>query len=112
VLNGKATAKVTVQAAPWISVSKVTLYVNGQEVKTWTVPPSQETVRLKETFEFPVSRDSWVVARVDGDKSMEPVVGDSKRFTVYPFALTNPVFLDSDGNGLCDPLVKHGSHAP
>src|SRR5205814_925530 len=35
--SGKVTAEVTVQAAPWVSVSTVTLIQSGREVKRWSV---------------------------------------------------------------------------
>src|SRR6478609_7134947 len=82
-----------------MAVNRVTLYLNGQEAKRWTVPPRTDAVRLKETFDLATPRDGYVVVRVDGDRSMSPVVGDGKTFTAYPFALTNPVFLDVDGDG-------------
>ena len=50
-----------------------------------------------------MSADGWILARVEGDRTLAPVVGDNQRFDVRPFALTNPVFLDTDGNGLYDP---------
>ena len=39
--GGKAHAEVTVQAAPWVVVDRVTLYLVGQEAKRWTVPPGR-----------------------------------------------------------------------
>ena len=68
-------------------------------------------VRFAESFPVHVARDAWVVVRVDGDEPLAPVVGDRKRFDVRPLALTNPVFLDVDGNGKYDPPEKHGLHA-
>jgi hypothetical protein len=29
---------------------------------------------------------------------------------VFPFAVTNPIFLDVDGNGQYDPVLPHGAH--
>jgi hypothetical protein len=106
--GGKLTGEVTVQAAPWVSVSRVTLYLNGQEAKRWTVPPGTDAVRFKQSFELSTPKDGYVVVRVDGDKSMTPVVGDGKTFTAYPFALTNPVFLDVDGDGKYRTGLPHG----
>jgi hypothetical protein len=99
-------AEIEVQAAPWVSVSKVTLIVNGKDWKVWTVPESKDAVRFHESIDVPISTDSFVLARVDGDKPLSPVVGDEKRFDVRPFALTNPVFVDSDGNGVYDAPLK------
>jgi hypothetical protein len=109
--GGTARADLEVQAAPWVSVSTVTMYVNGAETKRWTVPPSTERVRLKASYDVPpLKRDGWIVLRVDGDKTLAPVVGDQLRFDVRPLALTNPVFLDVDGNGQYDPPNPHGPH--
>ena len=106
--GGKATVDIKVQAAPWVSVDRVTLYLNGQEAKRWTVPPGTGPVRFHENFDVSTPRDGYVVVRVDGEKSLSPVVGDGKTFTAYPFALTNPVFLDVDGDGKYRTGLPHG----
>jgi hypothetical protein len=106
--GGKVHAEVTVQAAPWVSVDRVTLYLNGQEAKRWTVPPGTAAQRFHEALDLQAAKDSYVVVRVDGDKPLAPVVGDRKTFTAYPFALTNPVFLDVDGDGRYRTGLPHG----
>jgi hypothetical protein len=106
--GGKVHAEVTVQAAPWVSVDRVTLYLNGQEAKRWAVAPGTDAVRFHETLDLTAPADGYVVVRVDGEKSLAPVVGDRKTFTAYPFALTNPVFLDVDGDGRYRTGLKHG----
>jgi hypothetical protein len=108
--KGEAKAEIEVRAAPWVSVSNVTLYLDGHEMKRWKLPASQEVVRMRESADVRVTRDAWMVVRVDGDEPLAPVVGDRKRFDVRPLALTNPVFLDVDGNGKYDPPEKHGPH--
>jgi hypothetical protein len=109
--GGKARAEITVKAAPWISVERVTLYLNGREVKRWpvTAPADARPVeRFHETVDLQTPGDGYVVVRVDGDKPLTPVVGDGKTFTAYPFALTNPVFLDVDGDGKYRATLPHG----
>jgi hypothetical protein len=112
--GGKAEAEIVVRAAPWISVERVTLYVNGREVKRWPIvtPPGgggpRPVERFHEKFEVQTPTDGYVVVRVDGDKPLTPVVGDGKTFTAYPFALTNPVFLDVDGDGKYHAVLPHG----
>jgi hypothetical protein len=106
--GGKATAEITVQAAPWVSVDRVSAILNGQQIKQWTVPASTNVVRFHETFPFTTPKDGYFLIRVDGDKSLAPVVGDRKTFTAYPFALTNPVFLDADGDGRYRTGLPHG----
>jgi hypothetical protein len=106
--GGHARAEITVQAAPWVSVSRVTLYVNGEEAKRWMVAPGTDVARFHDVFDVSTPRDGYVVVRVDGDKPLTPVVGDGKTFTAYPFALTNPVFLDVDGDGKYRTGLAHG----
>jgi predicted metal-dependent phosphoesterase TrpH len=104
--SGNVKVEIEVQAAPWVSVSSAVLYQSGKEVKRWSIPASTETVRFKDSFSLPVTADGWLVLRVDGDKPLAPVVGDRKRFDVRPLALTNPIFLDHDGNGQFDAPLK------
>ncbi|HEY7373709.1 MAG TPA: CehA/McbA family metallohydrolase [Polyangia bacterium] len=110
--GGKAEAEIVVRAAPWISVERVTLYVNGREAKRWAVTTpagaARPVERFHEKFEVQTPTDGYVVVRVDGDKPLTPVVGDGKTFTAYPFALTNPVFLDADGDGKYRSALPHG----
>jgi len=100
--EGKAHVEIDVSAAPWVAVSEVRVYLDGKEKERFAVPPSSESLRFHKTLDWTLQRDGFVVVRVDGDKPMTPIVGDNKRFTVYPLALTNPVFLDVDGNGAFD----------
>jgi hypothetical protein len=110
--RGVVRVEVEVQAAPWVSVSSAALYVSGKEAKRWAVPPSAEAVRLRDAIDVSLQGDGWIVARVDGDKTLAPVVGDNKRFDVRPLALTNPVFVDVDGNGMYDAPLAPAPGAP
>jgi len=109
--GGKATAEIAVRAAPWISVSRVILYVGGHEVKRWNVPKSDQVMRFEESYVIESDHDTYAVVRVEGDGSLAPVVGGGTAATVHPFALTNPIFIDLNGNGQCDPQQPHGDHA-
>ena len=111
VKGGTAHAEIEVQAAPWISVSKVTLYLDGKEHRVWRVAPTDAVVRFRESIDVSATKDAYLVVRVDGDTPLAPVVGDRKRFTVFPFALTNPLYLDADNDGVWRPAFKHGTHA-
>lgn len=65
--------------------------------------------RKKVTFRLPApTTDNWLVAFVYGSKSIFPltdawpdVMGNFRKVT--PFALTNPVYIDADGNGYDKP---------
>src|SRR4029077_18564652 len=68
--GGKAEAEITVRAAPWISVERVTLYLNGRELKRWpiTTPAGAErpVERFHQKIEVQTPTDGYVVVRVDG----------------------------------------------
>jgi len=108
--GGKATLQIEVDAAPWISVNRVILYVSGKETNRWPVPESRDVVRFRTSQPINLPGDGYAVIRVDGDKIMAPVVGDSKNFGVYPLAISNPIFFDVNGNGRYDAEHPHGQH--
>ena len=68
--------------------------------------------RRQLTFRLPApTTDNWVVAMVYGTRSLFPLnfnaPGNSGSVTAtMPFALTNPVFIDADGNGYDKPPFK------
>lgn len=65
--------------------------------------------RLVEDFELPApTRDNWVVAIVSGSKSLFPLLFLAPRpgkpsTPTFPFAVTNPIYIDADGNGFDRP---------
>jgi hypothetical protein len=102
--GGEASVNVTVQAPEWMDVVRMRVYVSGVELDPVVL---DESVRdpLNPVIRFqgavPVSTgggDGFVVFLVEGDEPMTPV--DTGR---YPFAMTNPIFLDADGDGLFTP---------
>ncbi|MEB2311881.1 MAG: CehA/McbA family metallohydrolase [Sorangiineae bacterium] len=100
--SGKLRGHLEVDAAPWVSVTGVRLYVDGHVAQRWMVPPSSAVARLRADFELAVTRDAFVVLRAGGDQPLAPVAGEPGGFRIYPMALTNPVFIDVDGNGRYD----------
>jgi hypothetical protein len=110
VRGGKATLDIQVDAAPWISVNRVILYLSGKEAHRWPVPESQKIERFHVSHPIELPADGYAVIRVDGDRIMAPVVGDTRNFGVFPLALSNPIFFDVNGNGRYDPEHPHGQH--
>lgn len=97
--DGKLTVDIAVAAAPWIGVDSVTLYVNGKVEKRWPVEPSQLPQRFAAHQAIVVEGDSYIVLRADGREPMWPVAGDAERTQVVPMAISNPLFVDVDGDG-------------
>ncbi len=86
-----ATLHVVVRAAPWVPVSELRVYVNGTlaEARAIEAPAS-----LQLPLHFPA--DGFVTVEVEGE-------ADDRYAAVAPgfapFAFTNPIFVDADGDG-------------
>jgi hypothetical protein len=94
---------VKISAASWIELDQLQIYLNGT---AWgdpvPVPGRQGGARLSRTFTMNLKRDGFVVALVRGKGTLAPVVAGT-RTQLPPLALTNPVWIDVDGNGRFDP---------
>ena len=107
--GGKVNIGIQVQCAPWISLTEVRIIVNGER-KVVLNASDQNTsiVRLSEEIGLTLTEDSYVAVEVLGSKSLFPVLQSQANQgrlmnATLPYALTNPVFVDVDGNGRFDP---------
>jgi len=97
----KARLDIEVQAAPWVDVRRLEVFVNGERRgKPIDVPPSENRVRYKGSIELKVTEDSWVVVLARGDAPLAPVVSQRPGTPPpLPLALTNPIYLDHNLDG-------------
>jgi hypothetical protein len=94
---GKVELHLSVRAPAWMDVRRAEIYVNGQRV---TTVPSRSTlapVRIEAVTPVRVRRDSWIVVAARGDKPMRTWMPGTP---AVPFAFTNPIFVDADGDGV------------
>jgi len=98
-----------VRAAPWISVDEVRLIINGKRGIVFPVESNRDSLlKFSKKIELSPEKDIYVAAEAIGKISMFPVLqrtailGDPEQASL-PYALTNPVFVDADGNGRFDP---------
>ncbi len=100
---------VVVRAANWISVTTLTvLGPRNTVLATRAIPSSTAAVRFDDTIALPAVHDGYAIIRVDGDRPMAPNVGDTRSFLVYPMALTNPIWIDGNGDGKVTPAAPYG----
>ncbi len=97
--DGNVMVDIEVTAAPWITVESATLYVNGQIARQWPIEPTQLPQRLEAQLQVVVEADSYIVLRADGTTPLWPVGGDDESHPIVPVAVTNPLFIDRDGDG-------------
>lgn len=106
--DGKVTLKVTVQCPNWLDVNRVQVFVNGQPSKkhNYTRRESPKLFgkidavkKFDSSIDVLIDRDSHlIVATIGEGMTMEKVMGTryGKR---PPIAVSNPIFVDFDGNG-------------
>jgi hypothetical protein len=103
-----AVAKIRVSAAPWIPVHEVRVIVNGTLAKKQVLEASRSEEALRLELEVPIeaTADAWVVVEAGW-----PLTQPAKTGGVYreiapgyvPYAFTNPIRLDVDGDGIWTP---------
>ncbi|MBT4518784.1 MAG: CehA/McbA family metallohydrolase [Halieaceae bacterium] len=94
--GGKPVLKLIVDAAPWMNVDHYKLYVNGEFI-------SEASVKVGVVNHVPLTleQDAFVTVEVTGKITTlsREVIGD-----VAPFAFSNPIFFDAEGDGKWSPL--------
>jgi hypothetical protein len=107
--DGKVDIRLEVKSAPWIGVDEVRLIVNGYRKIIFPVQESEDSIlKFSETLSLSLTEDSFIAAEILGKRSLFPVhqarARDGLREnSALPYALTNPIFVDVDGNGRFDP---------
>ena len=103
--SGNVTVKVRVQCANWLDIDRVFLLVNGKLSQEHSFTRAEHpkmfadaTVRFNATLNVTLREDSHLVV-VTGHQTAR--LGDvmGPMGVQHPAALTNPVFVDVDGNG-------------
>ena len=114
---GQVSVSLRLQTASWIKVDVVRLLVDGRVVKTWNVPTANGTpASLFQIDDVPVTvtADAAITAEAEGGTPLPPwmvgefllspgmveICGNPAQPGMIPFAVTNPIFVDADGDGL------------
>jgi hypothetical protein len=102
VTGGEVRLDVVVQAPSWMDVNRLYVVANGEvalerELAPADADPANPVVRFRGTLPFTPTRDTWYVVHVRGSRGMDPVVAGAR-----PFAFTNAIYVDVDGNGRFD----------
>jgi hypothetical protein len=103
--RGHARLDVEIEAAPWIDVRRLELFINGtRRGKAIDVPSSTKPLRYKGEIDLRIERDAYVVVIVRGDAPLGVVVpANDGQSPPTPLAITNPIYLDRDGDGKYTP---------
>ncbi len=108
--DGRGRLSIDVQAAPWVSVARVTVFVDGQVTKVYPVAPSRAVRRFQIDHQLELTRDAHIVVQADGDRPLPPIAGEPGA-PIPSVAVANPIFIDVDGNGRFDPSRRRPQSA-
>lgn len=104
--SGKVSVHVRVQCPNWLDIDRVFLLVNGRphpihnyRRETHEGKFKSGVVKFDETLEIELDRDAHIIAVAGGEKFTLGKVMGSFWGEHEPAALSNPVFVDVDGNG-------------
>lgn len=91
-MAGHVRLEVTVDAAPWIDVSRVEIFVGGsaRARRRWLVPRARTVRRLHRTVTLDVTAPSFIVVSATGERGLPTAAVPGTQ----PFAFTNPIWID------------------
>ena len=107
--DGKVEIRINVKSAPWISIGEIRLIINGKRKIIFPIEnPGNPVEKFSGKISLPLEKDCYIAAEVLGNKSLFPVHQARARNglrenATLPYAVTNPIFIDVDGNGKFDP---------
>ena len=125
--GGEVLIDLRVQSPAWLVSDRLTLYENGNPVEAIIATPSlvpagplgEPRNEFRTSVRRTVSADAYFVATVTGDQSLYPLLpynsesrgqitlekirSNALQGTIKPFSLTNPIWVDVDGDGWITP---------
>jgi hypothetical protein len=108
--KGHIDLDITVKGAPWLDVSEVRLVVNGERREPLAMKEADKgAVKFHDRIAVSFDRDGWVAVEVRGVRTLYPLIqqragNGMADDAALPYALTNPIFVDADGDGRSDPV--------
>jgi hypothetical protein len=107
--GGQVVFSLRVWGAPWVDVDEVRLVFNGERRIIFPVRAKDGSIdKFTQEIGISLTRDTYVSVEAMGRKTLFPVLQSPSETGLLedgtvPYALTNPVFVDVDGNGRFDP---------
>lgn len=98
--DGMVDLKIQVQSPDWVDVTKIAIFQNCNLIQTIDVTDQSPIIKYEGQLSVPVAVDSWFVVFAAGQNSLYPVAPDLD--WQAPRAITNPIYVDRDGNGHFD----------
>lgn len=97
--NGSAAVAIHVEAIAAIDVTRIVVLSNCDSVADFAATDPSAVVKFSGEVEFPIAGDAYVVVLGFGTQSMPRGIENYDATTVPRF-VSNPIFVDGDGDGL------------
>ena len=97
--RGRVPVHIRVQAAGWVATDRLIVRVDGRPFRTIDLKRNKGAVRYDGGITVKCKTDCFIVAEVEADASLEPVIKNRPGMRPTPVGLTNPIYVDVDGDG-------------
>jgi hypothetical protein len=87
---GQQEVHVTVDAPPWVDVSRVELVRRGERLQVWTGPFARGVRRLDARLTATLNKGDWIIAVARGERPMSFLARPGAK----PLSFTNPVWIE------------------
>jgi len=107
--GGEVSISLRVWGAPWVAVDEVRLIFNGERRIIFPLRNKGGAIdKLVQEIGVTLAKDTFICVEAMGRKTLFPVLQRPSETglpedATLPYALTNPIFVDVDGNGRFDP---------
>jgi len=107
--GGKVDIGLRVWGASWVDVDEVRLIANGERQIIFPVHENKASIeKFAREISLTLAKDTYLCVEAVGRKTLFPVLQEPSESGLFkdgtiPYALTNPIFVDVDGNGRFDP---------
>jgi hypothetical protein len=108
--KGRVDLDIAVTGAPWLDVSEVRIVIDGERREPLPLEGADGgTVKFRGRVRVETPRDGWIAIEVKGSRSLFPVLQQpsndgTPKEAALPYAITNPIFVDANGDGRSDPV--------
>jgi hypothetical protein len=92
--QGEVSFWVQVQAPGWIALDELRLHRNGEVIDVIPIEEAASGIRLETLLSDQPTADAWYMVEVIGSGSLLPIHKNGP-----PYAATNPIEVDVDGDG-------------
>lgn len=99
--DGQVNLAIQVQSPPWVDVTKVVVFANCSVVQTFNITDQSSITKFYGFLPVSISQDTWFVVLAVGEQTLYPVAPELDEQA--PRAVTNPIYVDYDGNGQFNP---------